>query len=76
MVSNFLNFISLSYPKPGKSEVLKKLEKQLEIHKIPVVDTLPELKDFDFIIDAIFGYSFHPPVRGVFVDIISVCLNC
>ena len=64
----FLN----SYPKPGKSETLHILVKQLEVHDIPVLSELPEPNSFDVIVDAIFGYSFHPPVRGVFEPILKV----
>lgn len=61
------------YPKQSKTPFLQSLVKQLGVHNIPVYSTLEEshLGDCDLIVDAIFGYSFKPPVRGSFSGIIA-----
>ncbi|KAH3714611.1 AI-BP family protein [Pelomyxa schiedti] len=60
------------YPKPGNAPTLQNLVKQLGNHHIPVMAEQPgPLTSFDLIVDAIFGYSFNPPVRGIFAQIIQ-----
>ncbi|PIO75009.1 hypothetical protein TELCIR_02971 [Teladorsagia circumcincta] len=38
---------------------------------IPVLSSLPTLSEFSLIVDAFFGFSFKPPVREPFSDIIE-----
>lgn len=38
---------------------------------IPVMASLPTLSEFSLIVDAFFGFSFHPPVREPFAEIID-----
>ena len=47
--------------------------KQLEVHSVPVYATIDEahLGECDLVVDAIFGYSFKPPVRGNFGAVIA-----
>ena len=62
------------YPKPNtRTPFLGKLVEQLAAHGIPVEAELrPDaLAGCSFVVDAIFGYSFKPPVRGVFADVIA-----
>lgn len=62
------------YPKPNtRTPFLGKLVQQLAAHGIAVEAALPAglLDTCAFVVDAIFGYSFRPPVRGVFADIIA-----
>lgn len=62
------------YPKPNtRTPFLGQLVQQLAAHGIAVESALPPdlLASCAFVVDAIFGYSFRPPVRGVFADIIA-----
>ena len=63
------------YPKRGQSNLFVNLVKQCEkMGTIEFIDAMPEIKnleDYDVIIDAIFGFSFKPPVRPAFTDILS-----
>jgi len=62
------------YPKPNtRTPFLVKLVEQLHAHGIPVESELrPELLEkCSFVVDSIFGYSFKPPVRGIFADVIA-----
>lgn len=34
-------------------------------------ETLVEQRQWDYIVDCIFGFSFKPPLRGIYVDIID-----
>lgn len=36
-----------------------------------MLDALPSLDDFTFVVDAMFGFSFKPPVREPFDEIIN-----
>ncbi|TCD70548.1 hypothetical protein EIP91_002894 [Steccherinum ochraceum] len=60
-------------PKPGSKELYQKLTHQCVNMKIPILekdtDTLRDaLSRSDVILDAIFGFSFKPPVRAPFDD--------
>ncbi len=49
------------------------LVKQCEYAKIEFTDQFPnDLGAFSFIVDAIFGYSYKPPIRAPFDYIIQV----
>ncbi|XP_024012342.1 pyridoxine/pyridoxamine 5'-phosphate oxidase 1, chloroplastic isoform X2 [Eutrema salsugineum] len=65
---------SICYPKRTDKSLYTGLVTQLESLSIPFVsvDDLPEdlSKDFDVIIDAIFGFSFHGAPRPPFDDLI------
>ncbi|CAG7881429.1 unnamed protein product [Brassica rapa] len=65
---------SICYPKRTSKPLYTGLVTQLESLSVPFVsvDDLPEdlSKDFDVIIDAIFGFSFHGAPRPPFDDII------
>lgn len=63
------------YPKPSKSQFFDGLRTQLANLSIPSApeDALEgEFENADFIIDALFGFSFHPPVRGAFVPAVEL----
>lgn len=70
---------SICYPKPTPKSLYTGLVTQLESLSVPFVsvDDLPEdlSKDFDVIIDAIFGFSFHGAPRPPFDDIIQRLLS-
>ncbi|KAI0345879.1 YjeF N-terminal domain-like protein [Trametopsis cervina] len=60
-------------PKPGSKEIYRRLKAQCENMKIPLIapsnetDTLRDaLARSDVVLDAIFGFSFKPPVRAPF----------
>ncbi|KAK7689983.1 hypothetical protein QCA50_006624 [Cerrena zonata] len=60
-------------PKPGSKEIYKRLQAQCVNMKIPVIPPSSEtgplqnaLNESDVILDAIFGFSFKPPVRSPF----------
>jgi len=64
-------------PKPGSKDIYKRLQKQCEnmnIHIIPPSDEVDGLRNAlqhtDVILDAIFGFSFKPPIRTPFDTII------
>ncbi|WKX91763.1 hypothetical protein Q1695_010081 [Nippostrongylus brasiliensis] len=59
------------YPKPSKTDLMNALVTQCSGMGIEVLPSLPELDDFSLIVDAFFGFSFKPPVREPFGEIIE-----
>lgn len=63
------------YPKPTNAPIFTGLQKQLRHLHIPFLSTEEEftsaLKSTDLIIDALFGFSFKPPVRAPFDTVLS-----
>ncbi|KAI9635376.1 YjeF N-terminal domain-containing protein [Dioszegia hungarica] len=63
-------------PKPGSKDIYQRLLKQCENLEIPVLKSIEELekgvKETDVILDAIFGFSFHPPLRRPFDRILAL----
>ena len=73
------------YPKQGKNPFYEKLCIQCRNLEIPVIHQLPSsfnqkhevegykayFKEFDLIIDSIFGFSFRGPARAPFSGIIT-----
>ncbi|KAI9929937.1 hypothetical protein ASPWEDRAFT_35166 [Aspergillus wentii DTO 134E9] len=63
---------SVYYPKEGKNELYQRLKTQLHNLSVPFVPDFTEaLKSTNFIVDAIFGFSFGGPLREPFPSIIS-----
>ncbi|RAK88729.1 hypothetical protein ABZX51_009986 [Aspergillus tubingensis] len=63
---------SIYYPKQGKNELYQRLKTQLENLSVPFISDLPvAIKSADFLVDAIFGFSFGGPLREPFPTIIS-----
>ncbi|EJD07862.1 YjeF N-terminal domain-like protein [Fomitiporia mediterranea MF3/22] len=68
---------TLFMPKPGNKDIYKRLQIQCNNMSIP---TLPSstnelaeaLTTSDVILDAIFGFSFHPPVRAPFDTVLPL----
>lgn len=60
------------YPKPGKGDLFERLTHQLEGNGIPITAELPPDMDskLDLIVDGIFGFSYKPPLRPQFKDIL------
>lgn len=66
----------LFYPKRTDKTLYHNLVHQCESMKIPFLNNLPEQNNvedcYGLIVDALFGFSFKPPVRGDFVPIIEL----
>uniref|UniRef100_A0A1B0AQF8 NAD(P)H-hydrate epimerase n=1 Tax=Glossina palpalis gambiensis TaxID=67801 RepID=A0A1B0AQF8_9MUSC len=64
------------YPKRTPNVLYENLMHQCKSMNIPLIEKCPEEKEvancFDLIIDALFGFSFKPPVRSDFIPIIDV----
>lgn len=67
----------LFYPKRPQKELYVNLTKQLEDLGVELVDnmdqvrTLLESKSVKVIVDSLFGFSFHPPIRPPFNELID-----
>ncbi|KAG2057695.1 YjeF N-terminal domain-like protein [Suillus hirtellus] len=66
-------------PKPGSKDIYRRLQKQCINMDIPIVppaasaEELPRLlQSSNLILDAIFGFSFKPPVRAPFDDALKL----
>jgi NAD(P)H-hydrate epimerase len=60
------------YPKPTKQPIFEGLQKQLKGLKIPFTDDFDgDIKKTDLVVDALFGFSFRPPVRAPFDTVIQ-----
>ncbi|CAG9854179.1 unnamed protein product [Phyllotreta striolata] len=64
------------YPKRSERQLYNNLTKQCTLMNIPVIQSLPENStvecEFGLIVDALFGFSFKPPVREEFIPIIKL----
>lgn len=61
------------YPKRTDKDLYKNLTLQCEMMNIDVLSELPKnLDHFGLIVDALFGFSFLPPVRPTFVPVIDL----
>jgi NAD(P)H-hydrate epimerase len=62
---------TMYYPKQGKNEIYGRLRKQLEHLKVPFTDDFHSaMGKSDWVIDAIFGFSFTGEVREPFPAVI------
>eukprot|EP00770_Monocercomonoides_exilis_P007173 MONOS_7135.1-p1 / transcript=MONOS_7135.1 / gene=MONOS_7135 / organism=Monocercomonoides_exilis_PA203 / gene_product=RecName / transcript_product=RecName / location=Mono_scaffold00237:48644-49852(+) / protein_length=227 / sequence_SO=supercontig / SO=protein_coding / is_pseudo=false len=75
--------VQIFLPKPGKSQLLQNLVKQMEMLHIPIIasyDSFDIMVDAfskaDLILDGIFGHSFHPPANPQFASIIEAMKKC
>jgi NAD(P)H-hydrate epimerase len=60
------------YPKKSKGELFERLETQLRKLNIPFIDDLDSgFASADHIVDALFGFSFKPPLRDPFPAVID-----
>ncbi|XP_006456548.1 hypothetical protein AGABI2DRAFT_181137 [Agaricus bisporus var. bisporus H97] len=68
-------------PKPGSKDIYKRLETQCRNMSIPILSPSPptdlsplkqSLSQSDVILDAIFGFSFQPPIRAPFDDVLPL----
>nr|XP_022919353.1 NAD(P)H-hydrate epimerase [Onthophagus taurus] len=66
------------YPKRTDKDLYKNLTHQCISMNIPVLDELPnktQINSYGLLIDALFGFSFKPPVRQEFVEVIELMKN-
>lgn len=67
------------YPKPTKKPIFEGLQKQLRALEVEFVDDFEKgLADGEvgLVVDALFGFSFKPPVREPFVKVIERLARC
>ncbi|XP_066965298.1 NAD(P)H-hydrate epimerase isoform X2 [Macrobrachium rosenbergii] len=64
------------YPKPTDKPLFNNLVNQCKMYDIPFVEGMPESGDFasnyQLVVDALFGFSFKPPVRPLFAPILEM----
>ncbi|KAF9643246.1 YjeF N-terminal domain-like protein [Thelephora ganbajun] len=67
---------SVFMPKPGSKEIYQRLKTQCDNMQILTTSDLDSLKtalaSSDVILDAIFGFSFKPPVRAPFDEVLPL----
>lgn len=67
---------TIYYPKPSKPDIFVRLQKQLHALHIPFTDDFNKsLADTDLLVDALFGFSFQPPVREPFDECIKAFVD-
>ncbi|KAK9447397.1 YjeF N-terminal domain-containing protein [Limtongia smithiae] len=61
------------YPKPTNRDIFHRLTTQLHNLSVPFTEDFPAaLEETDQIVDALFGFSFHPPIRPPFDNVIAM----
>lgn len=81
----YLN-VYVYWPKHGKTPFYLNLEKQLGLMDIPIIKDSnfdkfglnslnSRLSNAQLIIDALFGFSFHPPLRDPYDDVINLMIQ-
>lgn len=66
------------YPKKTSNQLYNNLLHQCIENEIPIFDNVESFKkieEYRAIVDALFGFSFKPPVRAEFVKIIDILQN-
>lgn len=63
--------VMVYYPKTPTKELYINLLHQCKSMDITITETLPSELNFDLIVDAIFGFSYKPPLREMFVPAIK-----
>ncbi|XP_046407829.1 NAD(P)H-hydrate epimerase [Ischnura elegans] len=70
---------AIFYPKPTPKPLYENLTIQCKTLDIPFLDHLPNQEDlksnYALVVDALFGFSFRPPARQQFAEILSVLRN-
>lgn len=70
---------SIYYPKPTSQPIFTGLVKQLHALHVPFLSSAEDfasaLQSTDLIIDSLFGFSFHPPVRAPFDTILAAIIE-
>lgn len=70
-LSHFGYSPTILYPKEGKSNHYINLTHQCRDLGIPITTTTPNFGDFDVIVDALFGFSYHGPPRAPYDSLIT-----
>lgn len=63
------------YPKRTDKHLYHNLVHQCQSMNIPMAENLPESSKIDqvgLIVDALFGFSFKPPVRDTFISVVNL----
>lgn len=67
---------TIYYPKPTATPLFENLVEQCKCMNIPFLNKCPQLDAvtyaYDLLVDALFGFSFRPPVREAFIPIMNV----
>ncbi|KAK4309806.1 hypothetical protein Pmani_018567 [Petrolisthes manimaculis] len=68
------------YPKPTNKTLYNNLVKQCIMYDVPFIHSMPDIstlnKDYNLIVDGLFGFSFKPPVRPQFYPILETLSKC
>ena len=67
---------SVFYPKPGKSELYSRLVSQCEKDQIPFLTDPEAIERSSLVVDAVFGFSYKPPCRDEFKDLLAILSRC
>jgi NAD(P)H-hydrate epimerase len=66
---------TIYYPKKVDKPLFNNLVKQCELMDIEFIDACPDLQaasKYRFIADCLFGFSFKPPIREQFVEVMNL----
>lgn len=65
------------YPKQGRGELFERLIKQCKAYEIPIQSDFPADANstYNLIVDAVFGFSFKPPLRPAFHDLLAAIVK-
>lgn len=67
------------YPKQPPKDIFLNLTKQCKMCDIPFLESCPTEEEmnsgYSLVVDALFGFSFNPPIRAQFVEIIRNISN-
>lgn len=61
----------LFYPRRTAGVLYENLTKQCELMGLEFVSNVEDLNEFSLIIDALFGFSFKPPIREPFIKMMT-----
>lgn len=66
---------SVFYPKQSNKPLFQNLTKQCQEMEVPFLSFLPDSQliadSYNLVVDALFGFSFKPPVRPEFADVLD-----
>lgn len=66
---------SVFYPKQSNKALFQNLTKQCQEMEVPFLSFLPDSQligdSYNLVVDALFGFSFRPPVRPEFADVLD-----
>lgn len=72
--------VDLLYPKPSRNPFFQSLVSTAVDSGVRLLSTIPPtdsvLSSYDAIIDGVFGFSFKPPVRAPYDELLALLLQC